>query len=55
MEQSGWERNAHNPDRDEDLSSQPFKLKMTEFLDKTPSGIMPAGIPSIPNTNSDKI
>ena len=40
---------------DEDLNSQPFELKMTEFCNKTPSSIMPAGIPSIPNTNSTLI
>ena len=51
-EQSRWERNAHDPDRDEDLSSQPFELKMTEFHDEKPSGTTPAGIPSIHNTNS---
>ena len=51
-EQSGWERNAHDPYRDTDLSSQSSELKTTEFHDEKPSGIMPAGIPSIPNTNS---
>ncbi|KIM69160.1 hypothetical protein SCLCIDRAFT_19783 [Scleroderma citrinum Foug A] len=51
-EQSGWERNVHNPYRDTDLSSQSSELKTTEFHDEKPSGIMPAGIPSIPNTNS---
>ena len=52
MEQSGWEHNAHNPDRDADLTSPPFELKTTEFHNKKPGSTMPAGIPSIPNTNS---
>ena len=51
-EHSRRERNAHNPDHDTYLTSPPFKLKMTEFHDETPSGTMPAGIPSIHNTNS---
>ncbi|KIM66602.1 hypothetical protein SCLCIDRAFT_21750 [Scleroderma citrinum Foug A] len=51
-EQSRWECNTHNPDRDADLTSPPFKLKTTEFHDKKPSSTTPAGIPSIPNTNS---
>ncbi|KIM56393.1 hypothetical protein SCLCIDRAFT_29627 [Scleroderma citrinum Foug A] len=37
-EHSGRERNAHNPDRDKDLSSQLFKLKTIEFHDEKPSG-----------------
>ena len=52
MEQSRWECNTHNPDHDADLTSPPFKLKTTEFHDEKPSGTTPAGIPSIPNTNS---
>ena len=52
MEHSGRERNTHNPDHNADLTSQPFELKMTEFHDETPGSTMPAGIPSIPNTNS---
>ena len=55
MEQSGWERNAHNPDRDADLTSLPFELKTTEFHDEKPSSTTPAGIPSIHNTNNTKI
>ena len=51
-EHSRREHNAHDPDCNADLTSQPFKLKMTEFHDKTPSSTTPAGIPSIPNTNS---
>ena len=54
-EQSGRECTAHNPDRDEDLSSQPFELKLTKFHDEKPSGTMPAGIPSTHNTNSTTI
>ncbi|KIM59480.1 hypothetical protein SCLCIDRAFT_27301 [Scleroderma citrinum Foug A] len=55
MEHSGRERNAHDPDHDTDLTSLAFKLKMTEFRNKTPSGTTPAGIPSIHNTNSTTI
>ena len=51
-EHSGRECNTHDPDRNADLTSQPFELKMTEFHSETPGSTMPAGIPSIPNTNS---
>ena len=44
-EQSRWEHNMHDPDRDADLTSPPFELKTTEFHDEKPSGTMPAGIP----------
>ncbi|KIM63732.1 hypothetical protein SCLCIDRAFT_23916 [Scleroderma citrinum Foug A] len=55
MEQSRWEHNAHDPDCDADLTSPPFELKTTEFHDKKPGSTTPAGIPSIPNTNSTTI
>ena len=51
-EHSRRECNTHDPDHNEDLTSLPFKLKTTEFLDEKPSSTTPAGIPSIPNTNS---
>jgi len=45
-------RIAHDTDCDEDLSSQPSKLKMTQIHDKKPSGTMLTGIPNIPSTPS---
>ncbi|KIM58932.1 hypothetical protein SCLCIDRAFT_27638 [Scleroderma citrinum Foug A] len=51
-EHSRREHNAHNPYHDTDLTSPPFKLKMTEFHDEKPSGTMPAGIPIIPSTDN---
>ena len=54
-EQCGRECIAHNTDCDNDHSSLPSKLKMTEIHDKKPSGTMPAGIPNIPSTNSTTI
>ena len=51
-EHSGRECNAHDPDRDEDLTGQLFELKMNKFHDRMPSGTTPAGIPSIHNTNN---
>ncbi|KIM66801.1 hypothetical protein SCLCIDRAFT_1210857 [Scleroderma citrinum Foug A] len=54
-EQCGRERNAHDTNRDKDLTSLPFELKTTEFRNEKPSGTTPAGIPSIHNTNSTTI
>ena len=46
---------AHNTDCDEDHSSRPSKLKMTEFHNEKPSSNSLAGIPSIPSTNTTTI
>jgi len=46
---------AHDTDRDKDLCSQPSELKVTKIHDEKPSGTTPAGIPSIPNTNTTTI
>jgi len=48
-------RIVHDTDCDKDHSSCPSKLKTTKFHDEKPSSTLPAGIPSIPNTNSTTI
>ena len=55
MEQCGREQIMHNTDHDKDHSSQLSEPKTTEIHNEKPSGTMPAGIPSIPNTNSTTI